>query len=146
MRPRQRRASVSFAVLLLTLTGLLSACAVHKEAKHTVEEPMTIEEIEGTELKRITLTQSGFDRLAIRTVTVQRSKQGLTVTSDAVLVDVNGLFWVYVRPEPLVFHRQEVKLDRYVGTRALLASGPPAGTEVVLEGAAELYGAEFGIK
>jgi hypothetical protein len=140
------RRPVTFVALVLALTGLLAGCAEHKEAKHKIEEPMTVEEIEGTDLKRITLTESAFDRLAIRTVKIRDAGNRTKVVGDAVLIDTEGRSWVYVSPQPLSFQRQEVTLDRYVGDQALLKDGPPAGTEVVLEGAMELYGAEFGIK
>ena len=39
--------------------------------------------------------------------------------------------------------REAIEVDRVDDERAVLSAGPPAGTEVVTVGAAEVYGAEF---
>jgi len=39
--------------------------------------------------------------------------------------------------------RQEISIDRVDGDSVMLSDGPPAGTEVVTVGAAEVYGSEF---
>ena len=46
-------------------------------------------------------------------------------------------------PEPRTFVRQEISIDHVDGDSAMLSDGPPAGTEVVTVGAAEVYGTEF---
>jgi hypothetical protein len=68
--------------------------------------------------------------------------QRLTVPNSAVIYDPRGDAWVYTSPEPLVFVRHRIKLDYIEGDLAVLSDGPPAGTAVVLAGAAELFGAE----
>lgn len=142
----KRKAAISWGLVPITLLVLgMSACAEYKDPTHKVKDPLTVEDLSDGR-KKITLTQSAHDRLAITTVPMERINKRLRVHSDAVLVDVDGAFWVYVQPEPLVFVRERVTLDRYVGVRALLTDGPAAGTPVVLEGVMELYGVEYGIK
>ena len=91
---------------LLVVTGLvLPACRSVAEEE---EEPMsaaTLEQIQGTDLVRVILTQDAAE---------------------------------YVR-EPVV-------IDRIAGNRVFLTDGPAPGTEVVTQGAAELYGSETGVE
>ena len=63
----------------------------------------------------------------------------------AVIYDVSGQAWVYTNPEPLTFVRQSISIDYIEGDFAFLTEGPDAGTEVVVVGGAELYGAETGV-
>jgi hypothetical protein len=65
------------------------------------------------------------------------------VPYGAVYYDGKGAAWVYVNPQPLVFERQRIKVERVVGDLAVLAEGPPVGTPVVTVGAALLYGTEI---
>ena len=46
--------------------------------------------------------------------------------------------------EPQRFVRQRVTVLWFDGAEAILQKGPSAGTMVVAEGAAELFGTEFG--
>jgi hypothetical protein len=62
-----------------------------------------------------------------------------------VLVDPDGVFWVYTNPEPLVFLRQEITIAREERDRTFLSAGPPPGSDVVTVGVPELYGAEYEI-
>jgi hypothetical protein len=63
----------------------------------------------------------------------------------AVIYGVHGETWVYTNPEPLTFVREPIVIDFIEGDLAVLTQGPPAGTDVVTVGGAELYGAEHGI-
>ncbi|MEJ7811102.1 MAG: hypothetical protein WKG32_11885, partial [Gemmatimonadaceae bacterium] len=62
----------------------------------------------------------------------------------AIVRDMSGGSWVYERMDSLTFARRRVEVARVVGGRAVLAIGPKAGTPVVIAGAAELFGTEFG--
>lgn len=64
------------------------------------------------------------------------------VPYGAVYYDAKGTPWVYVTPEPLAFERQRIGVERVVGDLAVLSDGPPAGTKVVVVGAAMLFGVE----
>ena len=65
------------------------------------------------------------------------------VPYSAILYDLAGDTWVYTNPEPSVFVREQVDIERIDKDLAVLNSGPAAGTQVVTIGAVELYGAEF---
>ncbi|MBL9095880.1 MAG: membrane fusion protein MtrC [Alphaproteobacteria bacterium] len=69
----------------------------------------------------------------------------LTVPWSAVLYDVQGGEWVYARLADHVFARKRVLVRAVVGDTAVLALGPPPGTEVVATGSPELFGTEFGV-
>ncbi|MEZ5963143.1 MAG: efflux RND transporter periplasmic adaptor subunit [Planctomycetota bacterium] len=62
----------------------------------------------------------------------------------AVLHDVHGGTWVYARVDTHTFERRRVEVEFVDGDAAVLARGPAPGTEVVVAGAAELFGTEFG--
>jgi multidrug efflux pump subunit AcrA (membrane-fusion protein) len=69
---------------------------------------------------------------------------GLSVPSAAILRDIYGGEWVYQKTAPNTFVRQRVEVASESGGRALLARGLAAGAQVVTDGAAELFGTEFG--
>lgn len=70
---------------------------------------------------------------------------GLVVPWSAVLHDINGGEWVYERTAPTEFVRRRVQVADVSGGLASLASGPKLGAQVVVQGAAELFGTEFGV-
>jgi hypothetical protein len=129
----------------LVAAALLTACGEVPEAESEVKEPYTLEPIEGTDFTRVTLTARASERVGIETTAVIGNGATTTVPASAVWVGVNGEEWVYTAPEPLVFVRQVISVDRYEGDAAVLSDGPAAGTQVVSGGVAELIGSEFGI-
>jgi hypothetical protein len=108
-------------------------------------EPGTVEEIEGSELARVTLTEDAARRIQLDTSEVAAPGPRMSVPDSAIWVDVNGDEWVYTSPEPLVFVRAPVVVARYQDGVAYLSDGPPPGTEIATVGVAELIGVEFGI-
>ncbi|MBK9756239.1 MAG: hypothetical protein IPO88_22630 [Nannocystis sp.] len=62
----------------------------------------------------------------------------------AVVHDTTGGTWVYVQVGAQQYARRRVELLRVVGELALLSRGPEPGAQVVVAGAVELYGTEFG--
>ncbi len=71
--------------------------------------------------------------------------QRKVIPYGAVLYDVDGKTWVYTNPQPLAFVRQLISIDYIEGDLAVLSDGPPPGTQVVMVGVAELFGAETGV-
>lgn len=70
----------------------------------------------------------------------------LVVPWAAIIHDLHGNTWVYESVAPQTFTRRRVQVARIVGNKAVLATGPKPGTKVVTDGAAELFGTEFGTK
>jgi len=66
------------------------------------------------------------------------------VPAAAILYDIYGGTWVYTVKEPHRFVRQRVTVQWFDGDQAILQKGPPPGYLVVADGAAELFGTEFG--
>ena len=106
----------------------------------------TVEKIADSDLKRVILTQKAAERLDIKIGKMAADAAGVMTAPYAALVyDGKGKTWVYTNPEPLVFVRALVVVESIKGPNAILKSGPPTGTTVVVVGVAELYGAESGI-
>ena len=78
------------------------------------------------------------------TLSLQSEEESLVVPWAAVLHDIHGGTWVYERTAPLVYMRKRVQVRHVVAGFGVLASGPRVGSEVVTDGAAELFGTEFG--
>jgi hypothetical protein len=140
---------------LIVTALLLASCSAHTDVGAAGgTEPATIEHVEGTGVSRITLTALAAERLGIETAKVETTRiggaGGSTGTSakssipfSAVIYDANGRGWTYTNPEPLVFMRERIVVDREVGKVAFLNDGPPPGTTVVTVGAQELWGTEY---
>lgn len=72
------------------------------------------------------------------------NEEHLTVPWGAVVYDVQGGSWIYQRVGPRTYERQRVLVRFVKDDLAVLATGPIVGSEVVIEGAQELFGAETG--
>ena len=78
------------------------------------------------------------------TLPLRGEADSLVVPWAAVLHDIHGTQWVYEKVSENVFRRRRVQVRYTVDDVAALASGPEVGTEVVVDGAAEVFGTEFG--
>ena len=136
---RTRLLAAGFGVILS-----IAGCSQEAGAP-AAEEPAFVEEIPGSELSRITLSQRAAERLGIETASVAVLGGRLTIPYAALLYDSEGRTWTYTSPETNVFVRHEVVVDRIEGNVAIVADGPPEGTAVVTIGAAELFGTETGV-
>ena len=144
MRYRTRWIAVGLVAAAVGLAG----CG-QRPAQASVVEAAKIEPIEGTELNRLTLTARAAERLDIQTFpVVEEQVAGGTrkvIPYAAVIYGLKGDTWVYTSPAPLTFVRQPISVEYINGAKVVLLDGPPAGTEVVTVGVAELYGADTGI-
>ena len=135
---------------LLLASVQLTACrhSSNGTAEAAAEEagPAKVVHGEGEQPTRVTLTQDAAHRLDIKTDVIREAdidgQQQMVIPYDAVLYDPEGDTWTYTNPEPLVFVRYHIRVDRIVGNQAVLAVGPPRGTAVVTVGATELFGSE----
>jgi hypothetical protein len=131
-------------IIAAFLSLFIAGCAqVPEEAPPA--DPAVLAEVPGTDLHRITLTEHAVERLGLKTeaTATDPQTQKLTVAYLAILYDSTGKTWVYTNPEPLVYVRAPITVQRINADVAQLTDGPPAGTAVVTTGAAELFGAEF---
>jgi hypothetical protein len=128
-------------IALLIMASLLAACGPKSTSVEKIE-PFKLEVIEGSDFQRVILTEKAAQRLDIQTATVD----GNVIPYAAVLYGLEGETWTYTNPEPLVFVRQPIVIDHIEGDTAFLSEGLDTGTAVVIIGAAELYGAEVGVK
>jgi hypothetical protein len=133
-----------------TLAGLLAAalplagCSKHVVA-HEADHPSKVEAIPGSDLKKVTLTERAAQRLGLATAQI-REQDGQTVVPYASLIyDFQGKTWVYTSIGPRTFVRRQVEIDRIVGDRVLLKSGPAPGTVIATVAVAQLYGTEFAV-
>lgn len=136
----------SRAVMVLLAAGLaLTGCASAQGADEELAEVATVEEAADGEPGVITLSEAAERRLGMETTPVATDPTGLVVPYAALVYATDGSTWVFVRTEPLTYQRTAVTVATRTGDRVSLESGPPAGTEVVTVGAAELVGIETGI-
>jgi hypothetical protein len=143
--------ALAFGMLLLLAHSEASA----KEMKNS---PAKVEPIPGSDVSLVTLIEPAIQRLGIETAPVrelQLPRRGMAGASpelrkviaySAVIYDTTGRAWAYTTSGPLVYFRQPISIDYSEGDMTVLLTGPPAGTQVVVVGAAELYGAETGVK
>jgi hypothetical protein len=139
-------------LMVLLVIGLLMpalpACSQRQpEAPAAGDAAASLEEVPGTDLKRITLTEQAAGNVGIETSSTKRdSKSGkLTVPYLAVIYDSEGKTWVYTIAGPRVYVRQPITVERIDGDVATLSDGPAPGTTVVTVGAEELFGAELDV-
>jgi RND family efflux transporter MFP subunit len=71
-------------------------------------------------------------------------REGIGVPRAAVVYDLHGGTWVYAKAGERRFERRRVEVVAAEAGVVWLAAGLAAGTEVVTDGAAELWGTEFG--
>jgi hypothetical protein len=131
-------------VLIGALLPGLVVAGCSELAEPPAEEVIHIEELESG-LKTLTLSARAAERLGIETADVEDAGTQTVVPYASVIYDAQGATWAYVAIEPLSFERESIVVESISGEDALLADGPPAGTPVVIVGAAELYGAETGV-
>jgi multidrug efflux system membrane fusion protein len=83
------------------------------------------------------------ERVAVEIPTVESKQEALVIPFNAVLHDIHGGQWVYAKTGEHSYTRKRIQVARLDGKGAVLASGPPAGTRIVTDGSAELFGTEF---
>jgi hypothetical protein len=146
-RRRRLRAACAGFVLIAACAVSLSACGEastgydYETASH--HDPAKLEPIKGTEVQRVIFDAEAAKRVGLQTAPIRQNGQGTLIPYDAVVYDADGKAYVYTAPEPLTYVRQEIDIHHVAGDSVVLSDGPPAGTEVVTVGAAQVYGTEF---
>jgi len=141
MRVRHAGAVAAMLVIAFALAGCKEATVEEESAGSDLA---TVEPIDGSDVAQVTLTEEAAERIDVQTTAVgSTGGSKLSIPYAAVLYDPAGETWTYTSPEELVFVRAPIEVIRIDGDRAVLSDGPPAGTEVVTVGAAELLGTEY---
>jgi len=78
------------------------------------------------------------------TLPYKGTQSALVVPFSAVLYDIHGGSWVYENTAKNTYVRRRVEVSRVANGMAILQQGLAIGTKVVTDGAAELFGTEFG--
>ena len=135
------------AVVLICACLFISACGQGSgDVAPPEDHQITVEQLEGQEPTRETLTEDAAKRLDIQTAAVQDAEvngaKRTVIPYAAVIYDTEGATWVYLNPEPLTFVRHPITVDDIKGDQAFLSDALPSGSAVVTVGVAELYGAE----
>ena len=142
----QQPSRLMISILFITTLPLV-ACdnKASKISAAKAAPAATISKSEESGISRITLTDQAAQRIGIQVVQAKSAVNGVEVPYSALLYEAAGNEWVYTNPEPRVFKRVAVKVERIAGDNMYLSKGLKAGTKVVTVGAVELHGAEFEI-
>ena len=135
-------------VAILVLAVLQFWACQKEDGSHQFEPPSVVEEIEGSDFNRVTLTERAMERIDIQTtevIEVNDSPPQKVIPYSALLYGPEGQTWVYTSPQSRVFVRYVVDVDYIKGDKVFLNDGPPVGTIVATVGVAELYGTDFEI-
>lgn len=134
-----KRTLLFLSIILVAALGL-AACGPKPLTLEKIN-PSTLEDIEGSDLKRVILTEKAAKRIGVETVPVS----GLAIPYSAVIYDTEGNTWVYTNPEPLTFVRSLIIVDRIEGDQAFLSQELETDAPIVTVGVIEIYGAETGV-
>jgi hypothetical protein len=141
MQPR--RGTTILAVL--ALTAVLSGCS-QAVLEATSPPGFHLEDIEGSEVKRVILSEDTAERLGVETAEVDSGVGGqTTIPAAAVFYAADGGAWVYTSPEERVYVRVPIKVAVIKSGVAQLTDGPALATKVVTQGVAQLFGTETGV-
>jgi hypothetical protein len=83
------------------------------------------------------------ERIAVEIPTLESQEEHLVIPFNAVLHDIHGGQWVYAQTADHAYTRKRIQVARIAGADAVLTSGPAAGSKIVTDGSAELFGTEF---
>jgi cobalt-zinc-cadmium efflux system membrane fusion protein len=72
-------------------------------------------------------------------------EESTAIPVSALLYDINGGRWVYVKTAAHVYSRRRVEVSSIIDDYAVLTRGLNPGDEVVVAGAEEIFGTEFGV-
>jgi hypothetical protein len=136
-------------ILVVLLFGLPLAACGQETTQAGGEAAIEVEEIAGSDLSTLTLSEHAAQRLAVATAAVEEKTvdgaRHLVVPHSAVIWDSSGQAWAYTVVDTRAYVRAPLTVMRVDGDTAVLDDGPEAGTEVVTVGAPELWGAETGV-
>ena len=111
--------------------------------------PATVEEIPGSDLRKVTLTERAAERIDLQMDAVRGQwvddEELKVVPYSSLIYDPHGGTWIYTQTAERTFVRAPVEVDSIRGNDVFFTGGPPVGTTVASVGVAEIYGEEFGV-
>jgi hypothetical protein len=132
------------AGLVVAAAVSVSACKEVETETATGYEPAKLQEVKGNkDVKLVTFTKEGAERTGVKTEAIRVEDGRKVVPYAALIYDPKGKTYVYTTPKPLNYLRVPVEVLKVSGERVIVSDGPPAGTEVVTVGTAEVYGTEL---
>jgi hypothetical protein len=131
-------------ILVGLIVGGLALAGCSSQPPAAKEEAIHVEKLDNG-LSKLTLSEKAAQRLGVQMAEVEDQGSQKVIPYAAVIYDAQGATWTYAASEALVFQRAPIAVDAISGDVAILSDGPAAGTQVVIVGAAELYGAETGV-
>jgi hypothetical protein len=142
-RARRRRAVA--ASLLLALSLLAAGCGGSGGEEESTPPAFT-EQVKGSDALRVVMTPEAAERIGVKLSPVASARAGgqTVIPYEAVLYDPDGRTWTYTSPKPNVFQRADIDIAHIDGDSAFLDKGPPVGARVVISGATEIWGVEYG--
>lgn len=133
-------------VAALALTALsITACAKTGGEEEESNRGATLDSVPGSDIGAVTLTDIAEQRIDLKTAAIEQAAGGMQIPYAALLYDPEGNTWTFVKTGDHTFQRQAVTVDHIAGDTAFLTDGPKVGSEIVIIGAAELYGVEEGV-
>ena len=90
-----------------------------------MNEPATLEAIEGSDASRITLTAEAAERVGHPGRSRRRAGRGTVIPYAAVFYTATGDTWAYTNPEPLDVRARADRRRPHPRRSALLSDGPP---------------------
>jgi hypothetical protein len=140
------RRPTGLLVLCLLLAPGVAACEASAAAPEA-DPPAVVQEVPGSDVKTVRLSDDAADAVGIETATVGRAAAPgkLRIPYAAVLYYLDGSTWAYQVEEKNTFRRVPIRVESISGDVATLTAGPPVGSTVVVVGATEVLGAELEI-
>jgi len=137
-----RPLAACFAALAAALA--LGACS-EVESNVRENQPYTVEGPEDAAIKRVKMEDATAALLPVELATVRERGNRKVVPHNAVIYNPDGGSFVYTKPRAETYIRAPIEIVRVHGDDATLSKGPPAGTEIVTTGSAELLATEYEI-
>ena len=141
--------TVLIAASSLAATPALAAGGGKSLGKASGVVPATVEEIPGSDLRRVTLTERAAERIDLQIDAVRGEwvddEELKVVPYSSLIYDPHGGTWVYTQTATRTFVRAPVDVDSIRGNDVFFTGGPPVWTKVASVGVAEIYGEEYGV-
>jgi hypothetical protein len=132
------------AFTLLLIVGIISCHQRHPI--HLKTQPARLEKIEGNPIPMVILTAAAEKRLGIEGVRFKRDSAGQRVIPlSALIYDNNGGTWVFTNPSQYDYHREHIRILHTQKDKIRIESAISDEVPIVIQGVAELYGAESGV-